>query len=623
MSISKKENYGNDDIASILNTIDSLVSASGMKVEDSKPLRSDKGKSLTPDTIDLNELEKEGFAESQIIQIKKGLDKNLPVNLYADKAFNWMQMYEIRRGLSDSINVGIYANPLYSASQMREIRLGLVDHLDVTPYAKLMLSFTDMQKARREIFAKEYKERPNSFGRIIENDDTGIIIRISDDCMNAYMNVPDTAPSDLTENDLIQVLTDHEITYGFINENLSRIIRDKIHNEEVCVASGSRPSAGKDGYYELFFKNHIENGRIVPPDYEMDYSEVNILDMISPGTLLAEYHPAEKNVDGITVTGITIYGSDGKDLPILSGVGIEYDAEQNIYTATEKGFVSYNSATGSLNVYNVYVIHGDINYFQSFEYDGAVHVTGSVRGASSIKAMGDIIIDGFVEHAYLHSEQNIVIKGGVNSNNQGEIVSGGSIRGKFFENATLKASGLIEGNYFLNCNIFTDDRVLARGNKSMIMGGNIVAALGVESVTIGNYLSKKVLFNVGDTNEIEKRITALSEEYDTVSDELSRLQAGLEKLSKVIGSEYVTKNDLYNKTCAALQIKETQALKLEKEINRLNIVLERAAKAYVHIYGEIQPDVIFCINGVRKKTESSIKRGIVLTKESLTRRKHV
>ena len=79
------------------------------------------------------------------------------------------------------------------------------------------------------------------------------------------------------------------------------------------------------------------------------------------------------------------------------------------------------------------------------------------------------------------------MRSGVNAADQGSIQAGGQIMGKFFERVRLAAGGDIEGNYFLDCNVYSEGRVLAKGGKSRIMGGEMTASAGVEAGIIGNY----------------------------------------------------------------------------------------------------------------------------------------
>ena len=54
------------------------------------------------------------FDEYQKQEIKKGLQANLDVSIYAKKEFDWEQMNEIGTGLRDNLEASIYAKSEYS-----------------------------------------------------------------------------------------------------------------------------------------------------------------------------------------------------------------------------------------------------------------------------------------------------------------------------------------------------------------------------------------------------------------------------------------------------------------------------------------------------------------------------
>lgn len=597
-----------DDISSILSKIDALVSVSDRKDEITS-------KTVPPSEMKLDKLKDDGFINAQLKEISKGIEAGLPIDKYAKKEFNWMQMYELRQGLLEGLDVDIYANPHFSASQMREIRLGLSDDLNVSSYAKLMLSATDMHRIRMVLFADAYKEEARRTEKYMTDEETGIKLKISKDSLQAYIQIPDASKIELTEPLLLNVLKEHEIIYGVKNDIVKKLAA-KGAARETCIAEGTAPALGENGSYELFFENKIDNFSYVPPDEEIDYSSVSVIESVNPGDVLAKYHPAVKDTKGTTVTGIPIEGIPGEDLPPLTGHGIQYDAEQNIYIATEKGCPSYSSATNSLDVWNIFQIRGDVSYLQSLEFDGTVHISGSVHNLAVVRATGDIIIDGFVEGAHVCSDRNIIIKGGVNGGEQGLIKAGGFVHGKFFENANVEAGGEITANYYLNCSLTTDNCVYAQGKKGRITGGQISAAVGIEATLIGNYLSKKTIFHVGDIHSLEKRVSDTIRKKEKAAEEMQELLLGKQKLIMLLGYDAVEGNTLYTKTCHAISTEEIIIAQCEKEISRLSTVITRAEKAFVRVHGTLQENVVFIINGSKKIIEKSISRGILLTKSS-------
>ena len=60
-------------------------------------------------------------------------------------------MKQIRKGLEANVDVSIYAKTEFDDWQMKQIRLGLEDNLDVSSYAKKELDWDEMKKIRKEL----------------------------------------------------------------------------------------------------------------------------------------------------------------------------------------------------------------------------------------------------------------------------------------------------------------------------------------------------------------------------------------------------------------------------------------------------------------------------------------
>lgn len=57
-----------------------------------------------------------------LIEIRKGLENDIDVSIYATPEFNWQQMREIREGLEAGINVSSYTDPNIPWAQMHNMR---------------------------------------------------------------------------------------------------------------------------------------------------------------------------------------------------------------------------------------------------------------------------------------------------------------------------------------------------------------------------------------------------------------------------------------------------------------------------------------------------------------------
>jgi uncharacterized protein (DUF342 family) len=610
-----------EELEALLSTIDNLIGATGGEPdrpqsvtagdEKGPPGAADErivsGKVFTEqELIDMD------FYEPQVHEVLLGQEHGVDASIYAKECYNWMQMYEIRMGLEKKLDISLYSNPLFQATQMREIRLGLENGLDVSSYARLILSVGDMKRMRRDLIAEMYRKNPSCLGRELYDEEEDLYIRISENCMEAYLKIPSNSQKKHTILEIISILKRHEIEYGISEPSIRDVVYENITDREVLVAQGDNADAGEDGYYEFFFDEDTFAAPTAAEDGHIDYDATKESELAKAGQVLAIYHPAKVGKSGVTVTGIPVTGGNGVNLPKLTCVGVSFDTKTYTYTADEKGSILYDPNNYTLSIRQMYVIEGDANrYNGNIEFNGSVHVRGSVNDMTHITATGDIIVDGFVGGATLTAGRNVLIKGGANAGGHGRILAGGRVMGKFFEAIDIKAVGTVEANYFMNCIIETDDRVIARGNKSRITGGTIMAAIAVDTAYMLPSGNARMRISVGDTQWLSGRIALHKSKRDTAADELTRLMEGKEKLQVALGLEALEGNAIYEKTCAAIVIKENELAEADRELRRLRHVKELSNNAYVSVGKELEEGVtIFVQDNLRDYHETI--RGSVL-----------
>lgn len=605
-----------DNIDSLLNTIDGLYQTEQQNSFTAAEPLAEEAPVICED-YSPEGLEAAGFNEPQIAEITLGLKLELPVSRYANLNYTWKQMQEIRLGLHARIDTSLYENPLYSVDQMHELRMGILNHVNASLYANLMLSATDMKRIRLELSEAAYREHPRGYGYSFADENSGLIIRIADDCMDAYIKLPETVSDRFSTTRLTKILKNHEITFGILPLELERFSKELPRNTEVKIAHGLKSEPGTNGKYEYFFNTHLTDAPRINADGTVDYTHVKIAETVQAGQCLAVYHPAKQCKVGSTVTGIALRENSGQDLPTLTGNGILYDPESHTYKAAYAGNITFQEESYLLNVWKTYTITGDATrYSGSTVYDGTVIVRGDVRNMAKIKATGDIIVDGTVEGAELYSGHNILVRGGVNAGGKGMIQAIGNITGSFFESANMKSGGPIEGNYFLGCNIQTDDKILAKGGKSLIQGGALMAALGIEATNFRSYGGSKTRIEVGNTSDLLRRKKELSKRITLTTDEIRKLRDGKYKLIQLFGEEHAESRSIYQQTCVALEQKENHLERLNLENEHLDSILQRTALSYIKITGSMQAGILVVVNGFSKLLEEDLKK-VTVTSENL------
>lgn len=553
-------------------------------------------------------------------EIYLGLEKCLDVSKYCSTEYDWRQMREIRKGLELRVDVDEYRNPLYDWGQMQEIRLGLLEGLDVSYYKSFVYTASDMKNRRKrlsemEVVSPEKVLEDNAhldgespevlelISKILgepvtetvkDNSGDKISISVSEDEMQAYIIYSGTG-EELTKDYLYSALRSRGIIFGVVSSTVDMLVNGRGFGESHIIANGKNPGQGRDGWYEFFFDTKEKNSMILP-DGSVNYREYDWFVYVKQNQKLVEYHPAEFGNYGYSVTGKMLKGSKGTEQVALSGKGFYLSENKNEYFSSEDGKVTYEKevleVTGVLEVDEVTQATGAV------DFAGSVHVKGAVGTGASIKAAGDVVVDGFVEGAVISAGGNVLLRCGSNGNNIGKITAKGNISGQFFERITLEAGGDINADYCLNCDISSDSFLRVKGSHGNIVGGVVRATLGIMAKNIGNWANVPSLLIVGVDERIRKRINMLDLEKNSSESEIRILNNAQNDFKKKYPPEIRNSMEMYIKIENAIFTKQLDLERINNERAELDDLIEKTKNVAVDILGTIYENIEVQINNI-------------------------
>lgn len=559
--------------------------------------------------VDLLPYLKEGFCGAQLRQIRKGLRHFVEVGLYADVKYNWLQMKELRIGLQNRVDAGVYANPFYSYSQMREIRLGLVDGLDVSKYSSLMYSYTDMKNMRRQLIEELYYSAQKRKEMVVTDDVTGISIYLSEDRLEAHVTLPDDQwKFKFTVNYVEQLLKRNGIVYGIDRDNIEKAIEEKRFGESILVARGDEPGAGEDGQYIFFFNTAPSRKPVESADGKLDFQNVDIFEEVMIGQRIAMYMPPKHGTAGKSVEGIEIPGMKGKELPVLEGKGFKILEDKVTYTANMSGIIEYKE--GKIQIFEALIINEDVtSSYGNVRFHGCVHIYGNVGSNVEIQATGGVAVEGTVEAANIYTKGDVLIKNGMSGSGKGRIWSGGSITGRFFENAILHAERDIDAGSLMNSEAYAGGRVTTIGKRGSIIGGHTKAVYGMEVTNIGNRSQIVTEIETGASQEIMDKMQGCQDKYDKLQSELLDVKDRINRFTDE------TKNSVSYRLVLSEKMKiENHIEKVKKEREEIQKIF--SANGLIRVQSRAYTGTILTINCMIKKLKDDYKTGSFFMEEN-------
>jgi len=368
-------------------------------------------------------------------------------------------------------------------------------------------------------------------------NDSALTVEIADGEMKAYMQVvpPGTGGCDLSMETYLSFLRSNNVVYG-VKEDFLRDFADKpIYREKIEVAEGERPVDGKDAYIQYNFETDQTRVRLREGiNGRVDFKELNIIQNVVENQPLAKKIPAETGMVGRTVNGKVIPARNGRDTILPVGNNVHVGDDGSTIFANINGQVIV--ANNKINVEPVYTIQGDVNLKTgNIIFLGTVIINGNVEDGFSVKAAGNIEVNGTVSKAELDAEGDIIIHQGINGKSGGMIRAGRSIWARFIENAFVEAGNMVvASDGIINSQVDAFNRIICRGKRAHIMGGRLRASEEINAKVLGNPTSgTETICEVGFDPKSKEKLIQLTARRDSEIKQLDDIKLNLQTLINI------------------------------------------------------------------------------------------
>ena len=434
-----------------------------------------------------------------------------------------------------------------------------------------------------------------------------ISVKISEDKMTAVCRFypPSVGGGLLSKEDIISDLNTAKVTYGVDVNAIVGFIDKRCYCTDYILARGKNVRHGTDAKIEYFFDTDHKAKPAVKEDGSVDFFNLNTLNHIQKGDLLARLIPEDKGEAGIDVMSNVVKPRDVKRYMLKYGRNVSVnensteaysDVSGHVLLVDDKIFVS--------NVYevaNVDASTGDI------DYDGSVKVLGNVNSTYTVRAKGDVEIMGVVEGANVYADGSVIIARGVNGMGKGYIEAKGNIITKYVENATLISGGYIQTEAVMYSKVSAKTEVIVDGRKGNISGSFVSARDLVKVKSLGSQMGTDTVIQLGVDPEMKKRMDVLKDEIEKANKNLSQilpvLGAFKQKLSK--GVQLTPEQIKYVKDMSLLanQLSD-QREKNNDELDELKDALVGESKSQVIVKDVVYAGTKICINDVQMTLKS-------------------
>ncbi len=402
----------------------------------------------------------------------------------------------------------------------------------------------------------------------------------------------------MSAQDIIDDLGFRRVKFGLDQEAIAEFVENRKYCTDYVLAAGQQPVHGKDAKIEYFFNTNKSLQPKRNEDGSVDYKELNTVSHVKKGDLLARLIPEDPGKSGTNLYGEEIRPRNVKSAKLDFGKNITINEEKTEIFSDVTGHA--NLINGKVFVSDVLEVPADVdNSIGNINYEGSVLIHGNVKSGFSVKASGDIIVEGLVEGAELESDAQIIIKHGVNGMYKGRLVAKTNVMAKYFENATIVAGGYVESEIILNCDVSANDCVRVKGKKGLINGGIVRAKNYVEADHIGTDMGTTTRIEVGVDPRRKERYIELNKLIAAYEQDLEDLRVILKNYGNILKrGEHLPQDKMrfVQQTAVTYKKKEKELAPMKEEIKQIYSEMLSANHSSVSVLRSVYPGVVISIS---------------------------
>lgn len=423
-------------------------------------------------------------------------------------------------------------------------------------------------------------------------------VEVSGDRLTATLTIfpPKNGGAEITNEPVMAALAQARLEYGIDHSALKQMVGTRAYDQPTVIARGVPPQPSADGKIE--FKINLEHKaapKIEGRSQHADFHEINLIENVTAGQILAVVSPPRPGVPGQDIYGRPLAVKEPKGTVLAAGRNVAVSADGTTYTAGVDGQVRY--AGGALSVEPVFEVAGNVDYHTgNISFLGTVVVRGNVEDQFVIRAAHDIVVHGCVGQACLEADGNIQVQGGILGKDGACLKAGKNLYAKFVENATIAAGRhVVVGEAIMHSRADAGGAIVLTGKKALLVGGLARAGQGIYARALGSEMGTKTALEVGLQLHLRDRLRGIETDAGKERLALQKVTLGLRALLKMrmaTGTLPPEKETMFRELNELAQRLKVKVERLNAETEQIRDELARASvTGKVGIQGKVHPGV--------------------------------
>ena len=381
----------------------------------------------------------------------------------------------------------------------------------------------------------------------------------------------------------------------FLEDKIMEFVDNPVYNVPFEVAAAVLPIDGRDAYLSYSFETDPKKLKAkVSETGQINYKELNQIQNVVADQVLAQKMPAERGKGGKTLFGRYLEAKNGKDIQIQLGPNVRLDRDGVTIKSEIAGEVML--VNGKVTVEPVKFLDAVNVKTGDVKFVGTVIIKGNVEEGYKVEAT-NIEVNGIVDKSKLEATGNIIVRNGIFGKGEGSIKAGKSLWAKFINDTTVEVEeNVIVQDSIVNSSVTAMKNIVLRGKKAQIIGGHLLATEEICARKIGSPGGgTETILEVGIDPRAKRRLEELqklqadrTKEYEKLDLDIQTLEQQ-KKLRKKLPQEKEEKLTSIKNRCEQI----TEELdSMTEEINKIQAHLrELKAVGKVKVEGTVYAGV--------------------------------
>lgn len=365
--------------------------------------------------------------------------------------------------------------------------------------------------------------------------DAHAAVFLSKDSLTAWLLVypPVGRGKELDREILDQALAEQRVTFGVDTGLLDRLPQDGDRYFHLFPAARGTPAVnGTDGRVVDMFPRAQERKLTVDENNRVDYTNLNFIHNVEVNDIICRILPPTEGTPGQTVQNETVPAKPGKAASVPKGRNTQLSEDGETLVATIAGHVEFSGR--GFQVRPLLDIPGNVDFsVGNINFLGDVHIHGDICSGFTVRAMGNITVEGVVEACTVEAGKDLIVARGVQGDNQAVIRAQQNLFAKYLENSCVYVKNSLETECIINCDVYCDGGVTVRSGHRSIIGGSIRAAHEVSAGIIGSRAENRTDVVLGGQPCAKFDYDMLARELQELEDEMGRTERQPDSPSKV------------------------------------------------------------------------------------------